>query len=231
MAPKMTRLQGSGPLAAEGRRRSLELGQTADAHPLVVAVAVGVLVADVRLGRVVAVARHLRPVAHPFSCTACPPNSLRSAASTLPLKVSSCRERKRMNRADGDRRHRHAVLDGLLDRPASLARVLDVAGDLLQARVLAEGVGGQLQKPAAHHAAVVPEVGDSREVEVLVGRPQQLEALGVRLHHAVLDAVVDHLHEVPRAVATGVARTRAPAGPACAGAARRGRRPSARRPP
>ena len=65
VAPKMTRLHGSGvSRAAEGRGRRL---------------------------------RGVRAHA-PFSLTAWPPNSLRSAASTLPLNVSSWRERKRMKR-------------------------------------------------------------------------------------------------------------------------------------
>ena len=57
---------------------------------------------------------------------------------------------------------------------------------------------GQLEQPAPHHRAVAPDGGDLVEVEVeLVGRPHDLEALGVGLHEAVLDAVVDHLDEVP----------------------------------
>jgi hypothetical protein len=54
-------------------------------------------------------------------------------------------------------------------------------------------------------AAAPPHLGDPGDVEVvalpvrhavLAGRPHQIEAFGERLHQAVLDAVVDHLHEV-----------------------------------
>ena len=85
--------------AAERRGHLVEARQAADGQALVVAVPVGRLIADVRLRRLVALAGKVRPVAHSFSCTAWPPNSLRRAASTLPENVSSCRERKRMNRA------------------------------------------------------------------------------------------------------------------------------------
>src|SRR4029450_13402053 len=46
---------------------------------------------------------------------------------------------------------------------------------------------------------MAPELGDRAEVEVELGGLHQVEALRVRLHQAVLDAVVDHLHEVPGA--------------------------------
>jgi hypothetical protein len=44
---------------------------------------------------------------------------------------------------------------------------------------------------------VAPGLGEAGEVDVELGpRGEQREALGERLHHAVLDAVVDHLGEV-----------------------------------
>ena len=64
-----------------------------------------------------------------------------------------------------------------------------------------------------HDAAAAPELRDVREVEVvaLVGRQrlvagvaQDVEAFGVRLHQAVLDAVVDHLDEVAGAGRTAM---------------------------
>src|SRR5450756_2520575 len=68
--------------AAERRGRRIEASHAADAQLLVVAEAVGDLVADALLGGIIL-------GAHFFSCTAWPPNSLRSAASTLPLNVSA----------------------------------------------------------------------------------------------------------------------------------------------
>ena len=73
---------------------------------------------------------------------------------------------------------------------------------LLSAGSRCQRAFGQLEQPRAHHGALLPEPGDFRQVELVVVGVEQLEALGVRLHQAVLDAVVDHLHVVP-----GPART------------------------
>ena len=62
----------------------------------------------------------------------------------------------------------------------------------------------QLQQPRADDRAVHPHLGDRAEVQRVVAGVHDLEALGVRLHQAVLDAVVDHLHVVPGARAADV---------------------------
>ena len=63
--------------------------------------------------------------------------------------------------------------------------------------VLFERVGGEVEQPGTDDRALLPDAGDLREVEVegLFGF-EDGEAFGVGLHHAVLDAVVDHLDEV-----------------------------------
>src|SRR5215207_4869669 len=81
--------------------------------------------------------------------------------------------------------------------PAPLARVLYVAADAVQVGVLLEGAFGELQEPASDDAALVPQAGDGPEVVVVAGLLEDLEPLGVGLEHPVLDAVVDHLGEVP----------------------------------
>jgi hypothetical protein len=43
---------------------------------------------------------------------------------------------------------------------------------------------------------VAPELGHTRDVDVVAAFGHELEALAVRLHQRVLDPVVDHLHEV-----------------------------------
>ena len=80
--------------------------------------------------------------------------------------------------------------------------------------------GGQVEQPGADHAAPPPDLGDLRDVEVVlvvlgmlerrrlgvglalhlagVGVVEDVQALGVGGHDAVLDPVVDHLHEVAR---------------------------------
>src|SRR6266540_1849651 len=105
-------------------------------------------------------------------------------------------------RVEGGRNHRRgdALVDRLEDRPAALAGVLDVprdAGEVAAVRV--EGVVQELEQPRADDRAVAPDARDLLEVEIELGGLHDLEAFGVGLHQAVLDPVVDHLHEVARA--------------------------------
>src|SRR5258707_8268074 len=46
-----------------------------------------------------------------------------------------------------DDRCRHVQVDGLEDRPAAFAAIIDVAGDVAQVLVLLERQGGQVQQP------------------------------------------------------------------------------------
>src|SRR5439155_14877611 len=77
---------------------------------------------------------------------------------------------------------------------------------------------GEVEQPGGDHAAATPELGDVAHVEVVlillgmtqrrrlrvdrvlgsagVGVMQDVQALGVGGHDAVLDAVVNHLHEM-----------------------------------
>ncbi len=97
----------------------------------------------------------------------------------------------------GDDRRRNGSVDGLVQRPAALARVHHDGFDLVEVGLRAQGPLGQLQQPTSHHRAVPPDRSDLVEVEVeLLRLGHDLESLGVGLHEAVLDAVVDHLDEV-----------------------------------
>src|SRR5437870_1503543 len=102
------------------------------------------------------------------------------------------------------RGQRHGLVDRLEDRPSALARVLNVALEAFQLRVLLQELRGQLQQPGAYHAPVHPEIGDPGKVERVLALGHQLEAFGIALHHAVLDTVVNHLDVVARAVAAHV---------------------------
>src|SRR2546423_10989507 len=96
--------------------------------------------------------------------------------------------------------HGHAVGHGLEHGPTALARVLDPAPDVLQvAPFLLERALRELEQPRPDDAALEPYGGDLPKVEIEFARVQKLESLAVRLHHSVLDPVVDHLHEMPRA--------------------------------
>src|SRR6185369_15822230 len=94
----------------------------------------------------------------------------------------------------------HALVDRLEDGPAPFARVLDVAGDVLEVVALVlECRVEKLEEPAAYDRAVAPDTGDVVEVEVELGGVHDVEPLRVGLHETVLDPVVHHLHEVARA--------------------------------
>src|SRR4028119_1974378 len=109
----------------------------------------------------------------------------------------------------GDGVDRDALLYRLHYRPAALAGVLNVAADAVEVRVLREGVLGELQEPAPDNAALVPEAREGAQVVVVAGFLEDLEPLGVGLHHPVLDPVVDHLGEV---ASPDLAEVRGPVG-------------------
>src|SRR4051794_37842861 len=126
----------------------------------------------------------------------------------------------------GQPRRRHALVDRRVRRPAALARVRHPARELLELRALDERGRGEVEQPRADDAAAPPDLGDRRDVEVVLvelglaqrrrlgvddviapadaGLLDDVQALGEGGHHAVLDAVVDHLHEVPGAARAAV---------------------------
>src|SRR3954452_12728044 len=100
----------------------------------------------------------------------------------------------------GERGRRDRHLDPVGHHPAALAGVVDVAAQALEVvALLVERALGELAQPGAHDRAAVPQPRDLLELDREFGLVHQVEALGVGLHHPVLDAVVDHLHEVPGA--------------------------------
>src|ERR671920_617454 len=88
-------------------------------------------------------------------------------------------------------------MNGFEDRPAALSRVLDIAAKAIEVGVLLEGALGEFEEPATDDAPLVPQAREGPEVVVVAGLLEDLEPLGVGLEHPVLDAVVDHLCEVP----------------------------------
>jgi len=114
----------------------------------------------------------------------------------------------------------HGLLDGGHDRPAAFARIGNAAGEICERRVLRKGSRRQVEQPRADHAAAAPDLGDIREIEVVIeiviharrgfrvhlvragvdiGVGQDVETLAKGRHDPVLDPVVDHFDEVPGA--------------------------------
>ena len=75
---------------------------------------------------------------------------------------------------------------------------------LSRSGVLVERGDQQVEQPGPDHGALAPGAEDLGDVVDQVDRLEQLPALGVGLHDGVLDAVVDHLGEVPGADLAGV---------------------------
>ena len=104
---------------------------------------------------------------------------------------------------------RHRLLDRRLDRPAALAGILDVAGEARQRRRPrpARSRSGRAARTRSRCRAARPRrcrPGRARSAGspascLRVDVAQDVEALGIGLHHAVFDAVVDHLDEMPGA--------------------------------
>ena len=93
----------------------------------------------------------------------------------------------------------------IVQRPSPESCTLPVIA--VERRVLGERARAQIEQPRGDDAAAPPHLGDVGEVEVeavsfrqrlRIRVAEDVEAFGVRLHQAVLDAVVDHLDEVAR---------------------------------
>ena len=162
----------------------------------------------------------------PFAFSRWPPNSARSAESRRFPNSSGAARAEALVERRGQHVRRHAGLHRGLDRPAPLAGIRDAALEARELRVLAQRARREVEQPGADHAAAPPQLGDlgqvERVLEVLgmrerrrlgvvalraparVGVAQEVEALGVGRHQPVLDAVVHHLDEVPRAVGSAV---------------------------
>src|SRR2546426_5116546 len=104
----------------------------------------------------------------------------------------------------GDDRQRHGSFNRVLHGPAAFSGILDVPFETREAGVFGERACRELEQPGPDDAPVVPERRDRGEIDRVRARVHQLEALRVRLHESVLDAVVDHLHVVTGAVIADV---------------------------
>src|SRR3954470_9166311 len=68
----------------------------------------------------------------------------------------------------GQDRRRHPLVDRRDRRPAALAGVGDAAAELVQVAGFLQRRRGQVEQPGADHAAAAPDLGDLRQVEVVL---------------------------------------------------------------
>src|SRR5262249_21208746 len=108
---------------------------------------------------------------------------------------------------------RHCLLNGGQQRPAPFARILDYPGKVIELRVRGKGACGEVKKPRADHTSAPPYFGNVGDIEtelLAFGTCrvrcilEDIESLGIGLHKAVFDAVMNHLDEVTRAIRSGV---------------------------
>ena len=117
-----------------------------------------------------------------------------------------------------EHRSRDPGVDGGLHRPPAFARVGHAPGEPVERRVGLERRRREVEEPRRDHRSATPQLGHLRGVDVelvelrllqrrdlgrvlglahaRVGVVEDVEALGERRHDPVLDAVVDHLHEM-----------------------------------
>src|SRR6478752_2955218 len=130
-------------------------------------------------------------------------------------RLESLVERRR------DDRYRHPLVDGGEHGPPTLPGIGDPSGEVVEIGRARERVGGQINQPRPDDRAPPPDLCHLTGVDVVligpriaqrcglgvddpgdvagVGLLDHTESLGDRGHHAVLDSIVNHLHEVSRA--------------------------------
>ena len=86
----------------------------------------------------------------------------------------------------------------------ALPGVIDIAPDVTKVRVGVQGQHQQVEQPGADDGALSPRSHHAGDVLDHLGGVEQLEALGIGLHEAVLNAVVHHFREVARTDRPGV---------------------------
>src|SRR3990172_10411965 len=104
-----------------------------------------------------------------------------------------------------DHRSRYVEVDRLKYRPTPFAGIGHPGLNLFQFPVVHKRTGGQVQQPGTHHAAIAPDLSNVIKIEVKFTLGfQDLETFSIRLHQAILDAIVNHLNEMPRAARSNV---------------------------
>src|SRR4051812_25244479 len=123
-------------------------------------------------------------------------------------------------------RSRNGLIDPGLDRPPPLTRIRNSAAKLRQLRILDECRRRKIQQPRRNHTPAPPHLSHIRQVEVVlvvfriaqrrslsidlrgmladVGALQDTKPFRIGRHHPILNAVMHHLDEVPRAIAATV---------------------------
>ena len=68
----------------------------------------------------------------------------------------------------GEHMGRHALVDGGLDRPAAFAGIGHPPAEFRQGGILEQGRRLEIEQPGRDHAAAAPELGDVRQIEIVL---------------------------------------------------------------
>src|SRR5438105_11064302 len=113
----------------------------------------------------------------------------------------------------GEHFGRHRLVDSGVDSPAAFAGVLHKSRIAPERRIFGQRGSREIKQPGWDHAAATPDFGDIGNVEIEtmlrrqavdIGVLQDIKTLGIGLHQAIFDAVVNHLDEVAGADRAGV---------------------------
>ena len=139
-----------------------------------------------------------------------------SAKSASPARAESLIKRRREHKG------RNAFVNCRLDCPAAFAGIGYAPGEFGQLGILKQRCGGEIKEPRCNDAPAPPDFRDICQIEIIlimlgiaqrrgfridhrgflsdVGGVEDIKPFRIRGHHAVFDAVMHHLDEMPGAI-------------------------------
>src|SRR2546421_11707099 len=116
----------------------------------------------------------------------------------------------------------YRFVNGSSDSPTSLARISNMASEMVESGVLEQGTGRKVQEPGTDDTATTPQFSDIWDVQIVlvvlwvaqwccfginlllvfanIGVTQDIQSLGISRHDTVLNTVVNHFDEVTSTV-------------------------------
>src|SRR5437016_3054703 len=108
----------------------------------------------------------------------------------------------------------HCLVNSSSDSPTSLARICDMAFEILESGTLEQSTGGKVQEPGADDTATPPQLSDLCNVEIVhivlwvaqgcrfsinfllvyanISVTQDIQSLSIRRHDTVFNTIMHH---------------------------------------
>src|SRR5689334_14977682 len=83
-------------------------------------------------------------------------------------EVRCASRRETLGEGDAQHRSRYALVDRSRERPAPLARIGDTPREASEVWAVEKRRGGEIEQPRGDHAAPAPQLGNLREVELVL---------------------------------------------------------------